>query len=264
MILLEQNTKGSWVREAQRLLAQAGFNIKNTGVFDAVMEQTVNTFQQQKQLPVTGKIDTATWGALGWDTNTTARGLKPEDITAVAEKLGVEVAAIKAVYEVESRGSGFLPDGRPKILFEGHIFWAQLKKAGKNPEQFTAGNEDILFPKWTKEYYKGNALEYERLNRAQNIDHAAALAAASWGTFQIMGFNYPACGYGSVQAYVDGCYKSEGNHLMAFASFITAAGLVVHLKNKNWAAFAKGYNGPAYAQNSYDTKLASAYKRHSV
>ncbi|MCE8615786.1 N-acetylmuramidase family protein [Bacteroides fragilis] len=31
------------------------------------------------------------------------------------------------------------------------------------------------------------------------------------------------------------------------------------LQNKNRAEFAKRYNGPAFAQNGYDTKLASAY-----
>ena len=31
------------------------------------------------------------------------------------------------------------------------------------------------------------------------------------------------------------------------------------LRKKNWAAFAKAYNGPGYAKNQYDTKLAAAY-----
>ena len=32
------------------------------------------------------------------------------------------------------------------------------------------------------------------------------------------------------------------------------------LQNKNWAEFARRYNGPAYAQNRYDEKLAEAYR----
>ncbi|WP_354668699.1 N-acetylmuramidase domain-containing protein, partial [uncultured Duncaniella sp.] len=32
---------------------------------------------------------------------------------------------------------------------------------------------------------------------------------------------------------------------------------------KNWAAFARGYNGPAYARRRYHTRMASAYARHS-
>jgi len=31
------------------------------------------------------------------------------------------------------------------------------------------------------------------------------------------------------------------------------------LRKRNWAAFAKAYNGPGYAKNQYDTKLAASY-----
>lgn len=262
MTLLERNNTGPWVWEAQRLLAQSNPSITINGIFNELMEKVVKDFQQRKQINITGKIDDITWKALGWTDNVSIRSLKDADIVSVAAHLGVEVPAIKAVYEVESKGSGFLPDGRPKILFEGHIFWSQLKKRGKDPIQFANTNEDILFPKWTKAYYKGNALEYERLSRAKSIDYEAALASASWGTFQIMGFNYKACGHGSIPNYINSCYSSEGEHLKAFANFIASAGLLPFLKNKDWAAFAKGYNGAEYKQNNYDTKLANAYKKH--
>ena len=35
------------------------------------------------------------------------------------------------------------------------------------------------------------------------------------------------------------------------------------LKAKDWANFARGYNGPAYAKNRYDVKLAAAYAKFS-
>lgn len=31
---------------------------------------------------------------------------------------------------------------------------------------------------------------------------------------------------------------------------------------KNWAQFAKAYNGPAYKENKYDAKLNEAYQRY--
>ena len=74
-----------------------------------------------------------------------------------------------------------------------------------------------------------------------------------------MGFNFKACGYNNVEDYVNAMYVSEGKHLEAFGGFIKSVNLVRHLVTKDWAAFAKGYNGPAYAQNKYDTKLAAAY-----
>jgi hypothetical protein len=48
------------------------------------------------------------------------------------------------------------------------------------------------------------------------------------------------------------------------ANFIKSAGLIDEIQNKDWAGFAKKYNGPAYAQNQYDVKLASAYERFSA
>jgi len=48
--------------------------------------------------------------------------------------IGCKISAIKAVYEVEAAGRGYLPDGRVKILFEGHRFWKRLSKVGKVPD----------------------------------------------------------------------------------------------------------------------------------
>ncbi|MEA3082739.1 MAG: N-acetylmuramidase, partial [Paraburkholderia sp.] len=31
------------------------------------------------------------------------------------------------------------------------------------------------------------------------------------------------------------------------------------IRTHHWAAFAKGYNGPTYAVNNYDSKLANAF-----
>lgn len=58
-------------------------------------------------------------------------------------------------------------------------FWNELKKRGKNPEDYTTYNEDILYPKWSKEHYKGGIKEYERLERAIAIDEEAAISSAS-------------------------------------------------------------------------------------
>jgi hypothetical protein len=57
--------------------------------------------------------------------------------------------------------------------------------------------------------------------------------------------------------------ESEANQLRQMASFIRSAGLQDELQKKDWAKFARGYNGPGYAKNAYDTKLAAAYKKFS-
>lgn len=184
-----------------------------------------------------------------------------QDINEAAASLGIEPCAMQAVCEVESAGSGFLASGRPKILFEGHIFWRELQKQGIDPEKVGANYPGILYPKWTKSHYKGGEKEYDRLNEAMTIHEEAALSSASWGAFQIMGYNFAACGYVNVHDFVKAQKKDAAAQLAAFCAFISHRKLVVHLKNKDWTAFAKGYNGPAYAQNQYDTKLAEIYRR---
>ena len=70
------------------------------------------------------------------------------------------------------------------------------------------------------------------------IDRTAALQSASWGMFQIMGFNYQACGYGSVESFINDMFESESRHLTAFVGFIKKNKLASALKNKSWATFA--------------------------
>ena len=189
-----------------------------------------------------------------------------EDFTQVAELLGCEPAALKAVQQVETGGrGGFFSPGRPAILFEGHTFWTQVKKRGSNPEDYVKGNENILYPKWEKGHYKGGIGEYDRLEQARKINREAADASASWGMFQIMGFNYAACGEESIESFVRSMCESEFKQLLLTANFIKKNSQMLQaLQARDWAVFAKCYNGPAYAQNRYDVKLEAAYQKYSL
>lgn len=189
--------------------------------------------------------------------------LSEQDFQRAADCLGIEVATIKAVQEVESRGRrGFLPSGRPPILFEGHIFWRELKNRKIDPESVQAGNEDILFPGWKRAYYIGGEKEYDRLEKAMNLHEEAALASASWGMFQIMGNNFAECGKRSVIEFVEDMRRSETDQLMLFVVYLEKRNLQEYLRNKDWAGFARRYNGPAYAENKYDQQLEAAYNKY--
>ena len=183
--------------------------------------------------------------------------LTEQNFKDAANLLLIEVAAIKAVAEVESRGAGFFEDGRPKILFEAHIFGSQTK------HKYDATHPNISCKKWDKKLYKGGIKEYDRLNEAMALDKDAALKSASWGKFQVMGFNYKICGWDTVQSFVDDMYKDEGEHLKSFVGFIRSNNLAKYLQTKDWAKFAKAYNGPAYAQNKYDVKMREAYEKYA-
>ena len=57
--------------------------------------------------------------------------------------------------------------------------------------------------------------------------------------------------------------SGESAQLDAFVAFVKKNNLDDELMRHDWASFARGYNGPAYRENHYDTKLAAAYAFHS-
>ena len=267
MDTIKRNTsKSDSVVLLQNLLIKAGYNLIADGDFGPITEAAVKDFQANNKLVVDGIVGQKTWRTLLSSepenpTTLKSRFLSEKDLQAVADDLGVELAVIKAVNEVESSGQGF-SGNKPKILFEGHIFWRQLKKHGLDPNNHKAGNEDILYSSWTREHYIGGEAEHTRLKKAKLVHEDAALESASWGLFQIMGFHWESLGYESVKEFVKLMNKSEGEHLKAFGRFIIANNLARYLKNKDWASFARRYNGPGYKQNKYDEKLARAYNKY--
>jgi len=186
------------------------------------------------------------------------------DYSKAAQLLGVEVAAVKAISSVESSGNGFIKNSQgdkiPKILFERHIMFERLRDFTPiKSANMAAKYPDIVNP--VAGGYKGGLAEHERLDRAVKIDRNTALESASWGQFQIMAYHWKALGYVSVQAFVNDMYTEQGQ-LNAFIKFIQADNrLVKALKEKDWATFARVFNGPNYAQNSYDKKMKEAYEK---
>jgi peptidoglycan hydrolase-like protein with peptidoglycan-binding domain len=179
--------------------------------------------------------------------------LRDRDYRNAADSLGCSVAAIRAVAEVESSGGGFLPDGRPKLLYERHVFHARTRG------RFGAAYPALSSPQ--RGGYLGGAREYDRLAAAIALDRKAALESASWGKFQVMGFNAGLAGYADVERFVAAMVSGEPAQLAAFVAFIKACKLDGALVRGDWAAFARGYNGSAFAQNGYDRKIAAAHAR---
>ncbi len=177
-----------------------------------------------------------------------------------AEVIGCEVAVIQAVAEVESRGSGFNADGTPKTLFEGHWF-----------HKFTNGQysgiwkyRSISYPRWTRIWYGKQKAEKKRLDLACSLDREAGLKSASWGAFQIMGFNYELCGFRTIQEFVNAMYKSEDEHLLAFINYVKSRKLGKYLREKNFEMFAYYYNGSGYKKNKYAKKMWQKYYKYKT
>ncbi|MEJ7829411.1 MAG: N-acetylmuramidase family protein [Segetibacter sp.] len=172
--------------------------------------------------------------------------------------LGVELAVIRAVAKVEGNGIGMI-EGKPIILYEPHVFFKQLREINIKPVV-----SDICYPVWgSKPYPKGQKAQWERLERAIKINRQAALKSASWGMFQVMGYNFRSCGCGSLQAFVNAMYEGEDKHLELFINYIRNEKLDDELKNKDWRGFAAQYNGKYYYKNNYDVKLKKAYQLFS-
>lgn len=267
MDLLRKGSQGINVIDLQNALNKWGFTLKVDGEFGDSTYRAVRDFQLAAHIAVDGVVGRNTWKVLMSVEQLRQSQLRinEDDYLRAAQTLGVEVAVIKAVKEIESGGKGgFYAAGYPTILFEGHIFWRELMKIGLSPESYVTGREDILYPKWTKEYYTGDSQEYSRLGRAMIVDSHSALRSVSWGAFQIMGFNFELCGCSTINEFVSKMHKSEGAQLDLFIAFIKHNNLDKSLRDHNWAEFAKYYNGASYALNSYDIRLKDAYNKYAI
>ncbi len=186
--------------------------------------------------------------------------LTEQDFEEVAKKLGVEVAAIKAVVDIEAGKThqGFVAPGKPLINFDLTMFRRFATRRGVNLSKYSKSHSIIFTSS------KGSQTRaHRRLEAAKTINSNAAIEGTFWGMFQIGGFNWKKCGADNLDDFVTKMSRSERDQLDMFAEFITNAGLLKHLQKKNWAAFARGYNGPSYARRGYHTRMASAYARHS-
>lgn len=161
-------------------------------------------------------------------------------VKAEADRLGVEPAVGGAVLSVESDGSGHV-GGRLTIRFEPAVF---RRESGKSFSMRRGGQDG----------------EYKALEAAIAIDEDAAYKSVSMGAGQIMGFNAQGIGYGSAREMFDEFQRSQKAQLVGVFEFIRVTRVVLKAaKAKDWATFAKHYNGPGYKANAYDTKLKNSY-----
>ena len=261
MKTIKQGMHDEAVKVMQTELSRLGYNLTADGAFGPGTLAAVKDFQHKHGLSVDGIAGYSTWEAVLFADRPAQEKLTEEDFVLAARLLDCEVAALKAVQKVETGGrGGFFAPGKPAILFEGHVFWKQLRQRGLRPEKLASANPDILYPKWTKSHYQGGLDEYARLEKARKIHPSAANASASWGMFQVMGFHFATCGFRTVGDFVAAMCESERRQLLATCRFISKTnGMLASLRAKKWATFASLYNGSGYAENQYDRKLQTAY-----
>lgn len=214
------------------------------------LQQWLNAHGQM--IVVDGKAGPMTRAAIvAAFTNSCAPAISDADIQTLAARLGCSTKQIKAVARVESGGSAFDDQGRPKILFERHLFY-----------RLTNGAHGLT-PFSNPKYGGYNENSWDKLCRAASLDPDAAFASASWGKFQVLGTHWNALGYPSALELAYSTVTSEAAHYELLARYIEANGLEHALAAlsdhpRDNEAFAKGYNGPSFKNFRYDEKLAVA------
>lgn len=184
--------------------------------------------------------------------------LTDEDFRVVAEELGVETAAIKAVVRIEAGAAleGFLAPGVPVVNFDRSMY----RKARPASSVKAPASERV--PDGIKSAH--GRREWGQLVAARKKNRDKANMGTFWGMFQIGGFNYRLCGCETVQEFVDRMSYSEFEQLQLFANFIKNAGMLDDLRKKNWAGFARKYNGNSYRSRGYHTRMAREYAKYKA
>jgi peptidoglycan hydrolase-like protein with peptidoglycan-binding domain len=268
MPALPSGTSSTQAQQIQRALNEkTGASLKIDGQFGPLSISALQKYQNQIGVTVTGVYDSATQVILG--PFMAQKYLSQTSFQQAAQRLGVDVATVQAVCQVEAKGAGFLDNGQCIILFERHQLYKQLASLIPSAKLSQLVGQYPTLINASAGAYLGGAAEWTRLSQAQQIikgsgvDPAVAFRACSWGLFQIMGHWFAELGYASVTDYVNAMQMSESHQLDAFVRFVmnmNSGAMLRYLKAKDWLHFALQYNGQAaVTMNNYPQKLKDAY-----
>ncbi|MBB5411683.1 hypothetical protein HDG34_005644 [Paraburkholderia sp. HC6.4b] len=190
--------------------------------------------------------------------NFTGKGapLTAAGLESARSDMQVDVECIWALIHTETvfPHAGFWQNRSPQMLYEQRVF-----------HEITRGLYDQTasdISSTTPGYYGDNtaADQYRRLNRAIFLDEDAALKSASWGLGQVLGRNFDAAGYGTVDAMLSDMVASEDSQLLATARFIISSEMDGSLACLDWTSFAAAYNGDTTGR--YAGLISGAYAKY--
>ncbi|MFQ5882138.1 MAG: N-acetylmuramidase domain-containing protein [Candidatus Methylomirabilales bacterium] len=142
-----------------------------------------------------------------------------------AVRYNISTRVALAVFSVES-GRAYDPaTGLLIIRFEPHIF---KRKAGRE------------IP-WGR---GGQKKEWENFEQAFKVNGEATLLSTSYGLPQLMGFNWKATRHQSPREMVLAFQDSCEEQVAGFFGFVEKNHLFLHIRNEDWRAFTRRYNGP--------------------
>lgn len=270
----EAETAAAAARQVQQVQNVLNRLLIYRGPIDGAMNDetglAIETFRYRAQLPVSREIDAALLAQLDaalrvWILppleDLRALTLDPPteaDFIRLASEYGVEAAMLHAVVDVEGAAVAFTPEGRPIILFEPHIFSRLTGRA------YDETNPNVSYRVWdARRYPRTQEDRWAQLAEAYALDPQNALAAASYGRVQLMGFNFASFGFETPGEYVRFMSQSETNQVEAMLRFARVNGIVDELQRKDFEGFAARYNGPGGAAR-YGALLREAYERRRL
>ena len=184
------------------------------------------------------------------------------DIIKAANDMGLEPARVKAIWLIESNGSGYYTRGKFKgkvlVRLEGHKFNSYTE--GK----YLRSHPHLANISWRDSSKHNRRLEeYGRYKEACEVNAWAAKMSTSFGASQVLGSNYRALGYKTVGAMVKDFEDRPASHLEGLLSFCKNNRLLRGLKYNatlsDLKRLLRGYNGSSYIRNGYLRKWDKVY-----
>lgn len=183
---------------------------------------------------------------------------------AKAREFNISPQNLLAMIDVESNGKVFAQIGtskEPYILFEPHLLYRRMTEPGRS-EAVKLG---IASKEWNKKLYAKTQVgrwdqirEAKRLLKANGQDEGIAYECTSWGIGQVLGSNWKELGFSDIKHFVHTARSGAEGQIDLMIRYCARNDLIDELQEGRWTALARGYNGPRYAENAYDTKLAEA------
>lgn len=183
-------------------------------------------------------------------------------IKKYAYELGVEELVLNALIIKESSKWGAFHKDYPVILFEPTKMASELIKEGidvvKLLDQQPSLKDIISFERITKFGTLDNQLR--KLNKAKSISSTAAVAACSYGLFQIGAWQWREMGYNSSLDVEQKAMTIEGQFelLTTFLTKVKPKALAA-MRKRDWNDLKLYYNGSV--KNDWAAEIAQIYRR---
>lgn len=249
-----------YIRQVQMALNEKSkMNLPPTGIFGKGWAEVLKGVQINHGLLPTGRYDDETRDEI--EPFIQRKYLQDHDYADAAEVIGCSKEALQAICMTFFVGTGFISNGRCRIVFNREKFYKELAKQRSNEQITELMRKHPTIISASGGGYLSDEYEYVRFAAAVSIDSYAAMVATNWGMFQVPGSNYRHCRYTKITEFTLDMQHSERRQLRIFADYIKQTpALKAAIVAANWVDFCHAYCGPAFQQYDYHIRIERHYK----